>query len=279
LVLLAVVGLLVGGAFCTRAGAHAAASYDTSAYAARLLALVNDARAQHGLRPLVLAPGTTTVAWCWTQHLADDRTLSHNGRLGRQLATHGSSRWRVYGENVGVGSVEDPDGLFEAYMHSPEHRANILNPDYRFVGLAVVFTGSRSWNTFDFVDVYGSAALVHRAGRRHLQSPHTVAAPARPAPRPAVVAPRRVATRHDVVRVEGLQHRAHTARPRPRPVIPQEPAVIAAGPSVSGAAGPVAAAAFPRPVDRHQSTVLAMAVLALMFVARRWMLAAVRRTA
>jgi hypothetical protein len=280
-VVLTVVGLLVGGAFCTRAGAHAAASYDTSAYAARLLALVNDARAQHGLRPLVLAPGTTTVAWDWTQHLADDRTLSHNGRLGRQLASHGSSRWRVYGENVGVGSVEDPDGLFEAYMHSPEHRANILNPDYRFVGLAVVFTGSRSWNTFDFVDVYGSAAPVHRAGRGHVRSAHTGAAPAKPAPRPAVVSPRRVATRQDVVWVEGLQHRAHPARTRtrPRPVTPHAPVVIAAGPSVGGGAGPVVAAAFPRPVDRHQPAVLAVAVLALMFVARRWMLTAVRRLA
>lgn len=161
IVISAVFGLLVSGAMLTKAGAQADTSYSTSDYAGRLLTLVNAARAEHGLRPLVLAPGTTMVAWGWTEHLADQRALSHNQKLGRQLATHGSSRWRVYGENVGVGSADDPDGLFAAYMHSPEHRANILNRSYRYVGLAVVFTGTRSWNTFDFVDVYGSHSAHH----------------------------------------------------------------------------------------------------------------------
>jgi uncharacterized protein YkwD len=126
-------------------------------YAARLVALVNLARYQHGLRPLTLENGTTSVALTWTQHMAAERLLAHNPQLGPDLSTHGSTHWRSYGENVGMGSAQDPDGLFAAYWRSPEHRANILDRHYRYVGVAVEFTRSRAWNTFDFVDVYRAA--------------------------------------------------------------------------------------------------------------------------
>ena len=274
------VGLLTATALLTTAGAHAATSYDTTSYSARLLALVNTARDQHGLRPLVFATGTTMVAWDWTQHLADKQALSHNQRLGRQLATHGSSRWRVYGENVGVGSADDPDGLFEAYMHSPEHRANILNADYRYVGVAVVFTDSRSWNTFDFVDVYGNAQPARHSGRRHVQAAtDAVPAAARPV-RERVVAARSTPAPHVVVRVKGLQHRAQPVRVvHRRPVVGHRFVGIAAGPSLTAVPGPLVADFARMPVDRTHSVALALAVLVLMFVARRWMLTAVRRNA
>lgn len=135
-------------------------------YGARLLQLVNDAREQHDLRPLIPTPGTSAVAYTWTQHMAARRTLSHNPDLGPDLSTHGSTNWQVYGENVGMGSTDDPDGLFAAYMRSPEHRANILTKDYRFVGVGVEFTRSRAWNTFDFVDVYKAADRGHASKAR-----------------------------------------------------------------------------------------------------------------
>src|SRR4051794_34349224 len=202
-----VAGLLAVAAMLTTAGAQAAASYDTSSYAARLLDLVNVARSQHGLRALVQTPGTTTVAAAWTQHLADNRALSHNSQLGRQLATHGSKSWRVYGENVGVGSATDPDGLFSAYWKSPEHRANILNGAYRYVGVGVLLTDSRSWNTFDFVDVYGRAQPTRHVGHRHLQSHVSTAAA-----RATAGETRRPAARPLVVRVKAL-HQTSAHRP------------------------------------------------------------------
>jgi hypothetical protein len=263
--------MLAAAALLTTHGAQAAASYSTSSYAGRLLTLVNDVRAQQGLRPLVLAPGTTTVAWGWTQHLADARALSHNRHLGRDLSTHGSSRWRVYGENVGVGSVEDPDGLFAAYMHSPEHRANIMNRDYRYVGVAVVFTGSRSWNTFDFVDVYGVRPM-HHAGRRHVveRPAHTVAVKPKVESHQAVVA---AAVRPVPVHVKALQHAAPT-----RPAIHHRLREIAASP-VTVAPVQLPATSHTLPDDRSQPVLVALAALAVAFVARRWMLVAVRRSA
>ena len=58
--------------------------------------------------------------------MARQQVLSHNPDLGHEIETHGSPNWTTYGENVGEGLATDPDGLFKAYMNSPEHRENIL---------------------------------------------------------------------------------------------------------------------------------------------------------
>lgn len=171
------VALVISGVAATYAvapGAHAARPLTASEYAARLLDLVNQARALHGLHELQTAAGTGTVAASWTDRLAAGRALSHNPHLAHDLATHGSSSWRVYGENVGVGEVENPDDLFTAYMHSPEHRDNILTREYRYVGVAVVFAGNHAWNTFDFVDVYSSGSSTQEQPAGHGARPHPV---------------------------------------------------------------------------------------------------------
>src|SRR3954470_24435653 len=84
--------------------AHAVGYQPTlTRFDARLLADMNQARAAHGLRPLVVAAGTTDVAHGWTCHLAAVRTLSHNGSIARQLESHGSRLWTSYAENGGRG--------------------------------------------------------------------------------------------------------------------------------------------------------------------------------
>jgi uncharacterized protein YkwD len=53
--------------------------------------------------------------------------------------------WRSIGENVGYGpSVASVE---YAFMHSPEHRANILDPDWRGIGVGVYRSGGRIWVT------------------------------------------------------------------------------------------------------------------------------------
>src|SRR5205809_7110695 len=90
----------------TFAPSASARSYSPSSYAARLLALVNSARADHGLPALRSAAGTTTVAAGWTAHMADSRVLAHNPDLRHQIETHGSPDWTTYGENVGHGAAQ-----------------------------------------------------------------------------------------------------------------------------------------------------------------------------
>jgi len=150
--------LALFGFFGTAAAIAPAAHAEStaSAFSLRLVQLVNSARADHGLRPLTVASGTSTVAAGWTEHLAAAQALSHNPNLAAQLESHGSPNWTSYGENVGMGPTSSAQTLFNAYMNSPEHRANILGASYRYLGIAVVYTGGKAWNTMDFVDQYSS---------------------------------------------------------------------------------------------------------------------------
>ena len=123
-----------------------------STFDSRLLADINNARAAHGVRRLIAVAGTTDVAHGWSCKLASLRSLSHNPNLGSQLESHGSYYWTTYGENVGMeSSSSGADTLFRAYMNSPMHRANILDPDYKYIGIFTKRTSLFRWNTLDFV--------------------------------------------------------------------------------------------------------------------------------
>lgn len=182
------------------------AATSPATYGARLVALVNDARTSHGLVPVSVAAGTSQVADGWAGQLARQQALSHNPDLRAQLETHGSSDWHDYGEIVGVGPADNPDAVFSGYMQSSVHRAVILDPAMRFVGVGVRDTGSSAWDTMDFVDSYHGS---------------TAAAPA-PAPRPKAVAPAPAPARVVVPVVRHVP--AAAPAPRPRAATPAPPA-------------------------------------------------------
>lgn len=183
----------------------ATAESTSSAFTSRLVTLVNEARAQHGLRTLTVAGGTTTVAAGWSSHMASTSTLAHNPNLQSQLESHGSSNWTTYGENVGEGPSSSADKLFTAYMNSPEHRANILGSGYRYLGIATVFSGATAWNTMDFVDQYSGSTTTTTHTTTYVHHTATVTH--------YTTAPRRVT--HTVVR-KPVAHAAprHQARVR-----------------------------------------------------------------
>jgi len=132
--------------------ASAGAYLTLSSFDSRLLADINHARAARGIRTLTAVAGTTDIAHGWSCKLASLRYLEHNPSLGSQLDTHGSYNWTAYGENVGMeSSSADADALFRAYMASPMHRANILDSDYKFIGIYTKRTSAFRWNTLDFV--------------------------------------------------------------------------------------------------------------------------------
>jgi uncharacterized protein YkwD len=243
--------VIVTAALATVAGTlivaapSASAESSTSAFTSRLVTLVNEARSQHGLRPLSVASGTTVVASGWSSHMAASSTLAHNPNLQSQIESHGSPNWTTYGENVGEGPSSSADKLFTAYMNSPEHKANILGSGYRYIGIATVFSGSLAWNTMDFVDQYGtttrtvSAAPVRHTTTvtHHAAAPKPVAHPVvrKPAAKPAT--PRRNLTRHSVAapQVHAVRH-ADTHRPYTDVLLASgQPLTVGAGDSGRGA--------------------------------------------
>jgi len=98
--------------------------------------LTNNARVFHGLKPLAdnqpllaAASGKTQdMAKCGYGHTACGLPFE------REILAHGYTG-HCYGENIAMGQAT-PHDVFVAWMNSPGHRANILNADYRDLGVA-----------------------------------------------------------------------------------------------------------------------------------------------
>ena len=103
---------------------------------AQFLVLLNQLRAERGLRPLVSDSQMVGVARQWSARMAAESTLYHNGDLPNQV-----TNWRMLGENVGVGS--DVQQLHNAFVASPHHYENMVEPAFDATGIGVVEGGGQ----------------------------------------------------------------------------------------------------------------------------------------
>jgi uncharacterized protein YkwD len=106
----------------------AAASGDAEA---GFVAAVNGARGAAGLPALQVAGDLVAVARQHASRMAGSDHLHHNGGLGGAVGG-----WDKIGENVGHGP--DVADLHAAFLASPSHRANILDPEWTEIGVGVV---------------------------------------------------------------------------------------------------------------------------------------------
>lgn len=122
----------------------------------QMVAEVNRERVRAGVAPLVVSTGVTTTASYWSSQMVAGKTggqLQHNPNFVTMILAHEKHRIRAFGENVaaftaGAYSAADIVGM---YMASPGHRANILNPRYRYVGIVTVQKGpGTAFNTMNF---------------------------------------------------------------------------------------------------------------------------------
>ncbi len=114
-----------------------------------VLCLLNNTRRRHGLHRLRLNSELHRAARGHTgymrRHDCFDHQCSGEASIsGRLYAVHylksGLRRW-LYGENLayGVRHWASPKALMKAWMHSPPHRDNILNPAFRDIGIGIAW--------------------------------------------------------------------------------------------------------------------------------------------
>lgn len=101
-----------------------------NAYERAVVDLVNRERTRRGLRPLKANEKMMADARGWSATQASRRRMFHS-KMG-------------YGENVAVGQPT-PEAVMLAWMNSPGHRRNILNPSYSTIGVGQVGNGSPYW--------------------------------------------------------------------------------------------------------------------------------------
>ena len=106
----------------------AAASGDVGDYLGR----INATRSAAGVAPLVLDSELSGLAQAWAQQLADWQRLQH----ASDLSVGVTQPWKKLGENVGRGG--STASIYPAFVASPTHYANIVDPTFTRVGIGVV---------------------------------------------------------------------------------------------------------------------------------------------
>ena len=119
---------------------------------------MNDARASMGLPSLIRDSRLDAVARTRAEDLARRNYFAHVGPDGASAFTELQARGIVYrlaGENLARNNFPADRTVavaFEGLMASAGHRANILEPAFRYVGVAVLRVGKTWLYVTVFVD-------------------------------------------------------------------------------------------------------------------------------
>ncbi|MGH3001334.1 MAG: CAP domain-containing protein [Gaiellaceae bacterium] len=144
LVLAAVLAVLVIPTTAEPANARAHASM--ASLESGVLEQLNAIRVAHGLVPVVESARLTAAATQHSREMGADGYFEHSSadgtafwrRIGRWYGSTSYGYWSV-GENLLWSSPGlDPSTALQLWMQSPEHRANILAPRWRQIGVSAV---------------------------------------------------------------------------------------------------------------------------------------------
>jgi hypothetical protein len=124
----------------------ASAKADTVSDEAVFVAKINDLRASKGLAPLQVNANLVAKARAWSAGMAPAGKIWHS-----TLSDGISEDWRKLGENVGMGG--SVDGLHTAFVNSPHHYENLVDPAFGYVGIGIVMNGNTIFVTEVFMQL------------------------------------------------------------------------------------------------------------------------------
>lgn len=112
-----------------------------------VIRLVNVERSKQGLAPLTANWELSRVARYKSQDMKTKGYFSHTSpTYGSpfQMMQHFGIVYRTAGENIAMGQ-KTPAEVMKAWMNSPGHRANILNPAFKEIGVGLAKDGTLYW--------------------------------------------------------------------------------------------------------------------------------------
>ena len=116
----------------------------TSAAANDLFVRLNDERRARGLPPLAWNAQLASYAASWSRTMGSSNL--HHSNISSLL-----NNFDYVGENIAMGSGVPVSALHLAWMHSQDHRDNILSPGFEDVGIGVYSAPNGTmWATADF---------------------------------------------------------------------------------------------------------------------------------
>jgi uncharacterized protein YkwD len=117
-----------------------------------VLTLVNQERGKAGCGPLTADSRLATAARLHSEDMAARGFFDHttpDGVTFDQRITKAGYRWSGAAENIAKGQTT-PASVMDSWMHSPGHRANILNCGFKNIGIGLGHQGSTLLWTQDF---------------------------------------------------------------------------------------------------------------------------------
>ncbi len=122
------------------------------------LVLINNYRQQNGLVALQASTSLNTASDWMSNDMAQKNYFSHTDSLGRDPFTRMRSfgyNYNTYmGENIAAG-YSDAASTFNQWKNSPGHNQNMLNPNYRVIGIGRVANLSATYRYYWTTDFGG----------------------------------------------------------------------------------------------------------------------------
>lgn len=115
-----------------------------ASYAQQVANLVNVERSKEGLAPLTWNQQISKAAAVRAKEI--QTSFSHTRPNGSHFATvlkENGVSYRGTGENIAWGQ-RTPEQVVSAWMNSPGHRANIMNPNFKNIGVGYVENNSKT---------------------------------------------------------------------------------------------------------------------------------------
>ncbi len=138
-----------------------APSYQEPDFLSEVTRLTNEVRAQYGLNPLTVNLKLQQAAQTQSQNLAFLDFFNHTGLDGLQpwdRALNAGYNYQAIGENIAAGQLTAAE-VVQAWVDSPSHLANILNPVFTEIGVGFQYlendTGNINYNYY-WTQVFGN---------------------------------------------------------------------------------------------------------------------------
>jgi len=129
---------------------------ENAAFVSRVADLINAARRQEGLEPVSPTATLAAAAQRQARALAEAGVVSHTAPDGStvvgRVQAAGYRSWSALGEVVGAGFAS-PEAVVAQWLASPSHRAELLNPAFRQLGVGYYYLSGTTYEHWWVADL------------------------------------------------------------------------------------------------------------------------------
>lgn len=142
-----------------------------------LFQLANASREESGFEPLEENPVLSQAAYLKAKDMLEKDYFAHyspEGITPWYWLEKSGYEYRLAGENLAIGFLES-EQVHLAWMDSPTHKRNILNPDYQEMGIAVLKGDFQGRETALVVQFFGTSKTIIPEKEEMIELPSEIA--------------------------------------------------------------------------------------------------------